>query len=299
MGAMANGFIGPWVDNRTLLISGLISLVLHTLGLALLIWMPDLHWNPDNLGPVYTVDLVGAPGLPAPPPPQGDPDAGPAETVPENAVIPEEAPPAPAEPAELIPIGKEEEKIEEVKKPEEIESVVKMGTPKKSSKTVKVQPEKDIDEALDKLKKKTKDKKKKKARRKRPGYRRSNIWTKPWPGSGSGSKAGPTAWAPGEAEEEAARTAAWPGTTPRSGRKSGPTGPFPPNGRMRRWRRFVIISLLPNGAITSIKFEKRSGYPTFDQSVLWAVERSNPLPAMPTGVSSGIMEIGIRFKPED
>ncbi len=294
---MANGLTGPWVKNRTLLISGLISLVLHTLGLALLIWMPDFHWGSDNLATVYTVDLLGDPGLPAPPPPQGDPDAGPTETVPEHAVAPEEAAAPPVEPAELIPVGKDEEKIEEVKKPEEIESVVKMGTPKKSSKKVQVLPEKDIDEALDKLKKKTKDKKKKK-----PGVEgqdtekqhldkalarvRQRVESGAY-GVGTGGGGGG-----GGADSRMARyyTAVW--------QKVRSNWTLPSEWSDVKMEAIVIISLLPNGAITSIKFEKRSGYPAFDQSVLWAVERSNPLPPLPMGVSSGVMEIGIRFRPE-
>ncbi len=296
MGAVANGISGPWVDNRTLLIGGLASLVLHAIGLVLLIWMPNLQWNADDLGPVYTVDLVGDPGLPPPPPPQGDPDAGPVETAPEDAVIPEAKTAAPVEKAELIPIGKDPEKIEEEKKPEEIESVVKMGTPKKSSKQVKVQPEKDIDEALDKLKKKaSKDKKKKK-----PGVKgqdtdkqhldkalarvRQRVDSGAYGVGGGGGGGG--------ADSRMARyyTAVW--------QKIRSNWTLPSEWADAKMEAVVIISLLPNGAITSIKFEKRSGYPTFDQSVLWAVERSNPLPALPAGVSTGIMEIGIRFRPE-
>lgn len=293
---MANGLTRPWVDNRTLLISGLVSLVLHTLVLILIIWMPNLNWESDDLGPVYTVDLVGDPGLPPPPPPQGDPDAGPTETAPEDAVVPETATAAPIEPAELIPIGKEPEKVEEAKKPEEIESVVKMGTPKKSSKKVQIQPEKDIDKALDKLKKKvTKDKAKK-----TPGVKgrdtdkqhlakalarvRQRIDSGAYGVGGGGGGGG--------SDSRMARyyTAIW--------QKIRSNWTLPSQWSDAKMEAIVVISLLPNGAITSIKFEKRSGYPTFDQSVLWAVERSNPLPPLPAGLSSGIMEIGIRFRPE-
>ena len=296
MEAMANGISGPWVDNRTLLVGGLISLVLHALGLVLLIWMPNFHWGADDLGPVYTVDLVGDPGLPPPPPPQGDPDAGPQEVVPEDAVIPESAAAEPVQPAELIPVGKDEEKIEEEKKPEEIESVVKMGTPKKSSKEAKVQPEKDIDEALDKLKKKVT----KETPKKSPGVEGENTEEKHLDkalarvrqrvdsgvygvGGGGGG---------GGADSRMARyyTAVW--------QKIRSNWTLPSEWSDKKMEAVVIISLLPNGAITSIRFEKRSGFPTFDQSVLWAVERSNPLPAMPAGMSSGAMEIGVRFRPE-
>ena len=294
---MANGLTGPWMNNKTLLISGLISLALHAVGLALLIWLPNFHWGPENISTVYTVDLMGDPGLPAPPPPQGDPDAGPSEKVPEHAVIQEETAAPVPEKAELIPVGKDEKKIEEEKKPEEIESVVKMGTPKMSAKTAKVQPEKDIDEALDKLKKKTKEKEKKK-----PGVEgqdtekqhldkalarvRQRVESGAY-GVGTGGGGGG-----GGADSRMARyyTAVW--------QKIRSNWTLPSEWSDVKMEAIVIISLLPNGAITSIKFEKRSGYPAFDQSVLWAVERSNPLPPLPVGVSTGLMEIGIRFRPE-
>lgn len=296
MEAMANGISGPWVGNRTLLVSGLISLVLHALGLALLVWMPDLRWGAENLGQVYTVDLVGDPGLPPPPPPQGDPDAGPQEVVPEDAVVPEAAAAEPVQPAELIPVGKDPEQIVEEKKPEEIESVVKMGTPKKSSKKAKVQPEKDIDKALDQLKKKvTKEKTKKD-----PGVKGENTEAKHLEKAlararqrvDSGAYGVGGGGGGGGADSRMARyyTAVW--------QKIRSNWTLPSEWSDKKMEAVVIISLLPNGAITSIRFEKRSGFPAFDQSVLWAVERSNPLPAMPAGMSTGVMEIGVRFRPE-
>jgi colicin import membrane protein len=73
---------------------------------------------------------------------------------------------------------------------------------------------------------------------------------------------------------------------------------LPEEWQQKKLEAILIISVMPNGAIASIKFEKRSGSPAFDQSVMWAVERSNPLPPFPQGMSLEKQEIGIRFNPE-
>jgi colicin import membrane protein len=59
----------------------------------------------------------------------------------------------------------------------------------------------------------------------------------------------------------------------------------------------VSIRVDRKGHIMSRQFEKRSGFPAFDRSVLKAVSDSDPLPPLPPQLMPGPIEIGIRFNP--
>lgn len=59
----------------------------------------------------------------------------------------------------------------------------------------------------------------------------------------------------------------------------------------------VSIRIDRRGHIMSRQFERRSGFPAFDRSVLKAVTDSDPLPPLPVQLLPGPIEIGIRFNP--
>ncbi len=59
----------------------------------------------------------------------------------------------------------------------------------------------------------------------------------------------------------------------------------------------VSIRVDRKGHIMNRNFEKRSGFPAFDRSVLKAVNDSDPLPPLPPQLLPGPVEIGIRFNP--
>ncbi len=59
----------------------------------------------------------------------------------------------------------------------------------------------------------------------------------------------------------------------------------------------ISIRIDKNGHILSKKFERRSGFASFDRSAMKAVQDSDPLPPLPTQLGSGPIEIGIRFNP--
>ena len=61
----------------------------------------------------------------------------------------------------------------------------------------------------------------------------------------------------------------------------------------------LIIQVRRDGKILNHRFEKRSGNGLFDESVLRAVLKADPLPAFPQAYSPPQEEIGVRFRPED
>jgi TonB family protein len=61
----------------------------------------------------------------------------------------------------------------------------------------------------------------------------------------------------------------------------------------------VVIVVRRDGKIESMQFEKRSGNQLFDDSVLRAIQKADPLPKFPDIYSPPRDEIGVRFRPED
>lgn len=295
MAQVVSALAGSAIDNRTLLLGGLASILIHILGMAFLVWMPSFSAE-DNLGPIYTVDLVGMPGPPPPPPSAGDPEAQVKEPTPteidETPVesVPEVAPEP--EPAELIPIGKKPEPEPVKKEPEKIESVVKIGTPKKSSKKSAVKPDEEIDKELAKTEKKKKPKPAgpKTANNDSKHLQQALARVKQRVDSGVYGMGGGGGGGQGDSRLAQYYTQVW--------QRVRSNWTLPQEWQESNLVAIVVISIVPSGHITNIKFEKRSGHPSFDQSVIRAVERSNPLPRFPVGMTTSVQEIGIRFKPE-
>lgn len=61
----------------------------------------------------------------------------------------------------------------------------------------------------------------------------------------------------------------------------------------------VSITILRNGAITDVRFEKSSGNRYFDESAMKAIQKANPLPPLPDWLSGNSLNIGIRFHSAD
>jgi TonB family protein len=61
----------------------------------------------------------------------------------------------------------------------------------------------------------------------------------------------------------------------------------------------LVIVVRRDGRILDIQFEKRSGNSLFDDSVVRAVQKANPLPRFPEIYSPPREEIGVRFRPQD
>ncbi|HOV87638.1 MAG TPA: cell envelope integrity protein TolA [Syntrophobacteraceae bacterium] len=61
----------------------------------------------------------------------------------------------------------------------------------------------------------------------------------------------------------------------------------------------LVLVVRRDGKVMNIRFEKQSGQPLFDESVMRAVRKADPLPAFPEIYSPPQEEIGLRFRPED
>jgi colicin import membrane protein len=61
----------------------------------------------------------------------------------------------------------------------------------------------------------------------------------------------------------------------------------------------ILLTLRSDGKILKVRFKKRSWDSLFNDSVLKAVERSDPLPKFPSGYKKGSDEVEIRFSLKD
>jgi colicin import membrane protein len=57
----------------------------------------------------------------------------------------------------------------------------------------------------------------------------------------------------------------------------------------------IVIQISRNGRIEDFKFEKKSGVEAFDQEVLRAIKKSDPLPPLPEGFPKNIIDVGLTF----
>jgi colicin import membrane protein len=61
----------------------------------------------------------------------------------------------------------------------------------------------------------------------------------------------------------------------------------------------VNVTILRNGTITELRFEKRSGNRYFDDSVMRAIRKASPFPPLPSDLGEQSIELGIRFHSQD
>ncbi|MEI6126006.1 MAG: TonB family protein, partial [Pseudomonadota bacterium] len=61
----------------------------------------------------------------------------------------------------------------------------------------------------------------------------------------------------------------------------------------------VVITISREGKILGMEFEKKSGDENLDNSVIRAIKKADPLPPFPPDLKESVMEIGIRFIPDE
>jgi colicin import membrane protein len=61
------------------------------------------------------------------------------------------------------------------------------------------------------------------------------------------------------------------------------------------WEAIIAIRISKSGHIVNSTFEKRSGNIYFDQSVMRAIKKADPLSPLPPGYTKNYLDIGIRF----
>ncbi|MBA4421985.1 MAG: hypothetical protein C0390_02645 [Syntrophus sp. (in: bacteria)] len=57
----------------------------------------------------------------------------------------------------------------------------------------------------------------------------------------------------------------------------------------------IDMTILRNGAVVQVNYEKRSGNRYFDESAMKAIQKASPLPPLPAWIGSNSLEVGIRF----
>jgi colicin import membrane protein len=57
----------------------------------------------------------------------------------------------------------------------------------------------------------------------------------------------------------------------------------------------IDVTILRNGAVTGMNFEKRSGNRYFDESAVKAVQKAAPFPPLPAWIGENSLAVGIRF----
>jgi TonB family protein len=57
----------------------------------------------------------------------------------------------------------------------------------------------------------------------------------------------------------------------------------------------IDVTILRNGAVMEVNFEKRSGNRYFDESAMKAIRKAAPFPPLPAWVGERSLDVGIRF----
>ena len=61
----------------------------------------------------------------------------------------------------------------------------------------------------------------------------------------------------------------------------------------------AVITISRDGKILGMEFEKKSGDENLDNSVIRAIKKADPLPPFPPDLKESVLEIGIRFIPDE
>jgi colicin import membrane protein len=259
-----------------------VSLVLHGLAISAVFFLPNLSSTRTFYSPVYSVRLVTPP--PAP------------EAKSEGAQ------PAPAVPASP-PVAVEKPKAKEKEKP--VSLAPKKEEPKKEE-PKKEDSEKKITEAIDRLRQKRESKNLESAIEKI----RSEKESRQVESAIEGIRKKVTIGSKGavESHEPSSGGASTDVMTIKHKLyynliwkkiRSGWVLPDAALAGQKNLEAIIGIRISPNGQIEDIQFEKKSGNPIFDESVLRAIKKANPLPPLPPGFEGERFDVGVRFTPSD
>ncbi len=294
---MAGNSDGLQNDSRALSIFVAFSLLCHLIAFSAILLTPDLGSKRRIMPTSVSVTMVSLP--PGPPAAVPQPEAAPVPE-PEAVVAPEPEPVEPVPPSEPEPVPEPE--------PIQIPEPVKADPiPLKKAEV----PEKEVFKPKTSLKKKTF--KPKRTVKKAVERIDKKVAKQPAP------KPDPVASAIAKMRKKVAQT----GHNPRAGGGGGVAGraralemidiyrqtvPFhiqknwafvPQLARAEKnLETVVVIKILASGEISNIWFEKKSGNRLLDDSAYKAVQKSNPLPPLPTGYRRPFYEVGVIFTPE-
>lgn len=287
---------------RSLASSFVISIGLHALVIAALIYVPADFSKPRRPPGAISVNLVSLPGPgPAPGPPAGD------GAPPSQSPKPVEAPtPAPEKPAvSVAPPAPAPKPVPEAPKPEV--SLTPKVKEKKSLKEATKDSQKMIERAIERIEKKVSepdtssvasaiDRLKKKFGETETGAGRPNP---PAPTAGQGGGGGPAGGAggggggPGAIEPIDIYRATVASQVERN-------WAFSPQlaGGDKSLKVGLVFKVLPSGEITDIRYTERSSNSYLDDSAYKAIVKSSPVAAHPPVIKAPYVVVAIRFTPE-
>lgn len=297
---MAGRVDGLQNDSRALLIFVAFSLLCHLIAFSAILLAPDLGSKRRIIPTSVSVTMVSLP--PGPPVAVPQPEAVP---VPEPEAV---ATPEP-EPVEPVPPPEPEPELVPEPEPIQIPEPVKADPiPLKKAEV----PEKKVFKPKTSLKKKTF--KPKRTVKKAVERIDKKVAKQPAP-----PKPDPVASAIAKMRKKVAQT----GQNPRAGGGGGVAGSARalemidiyrqtvPFHIQKNWafvhqlaraeknlETVLILKILASGEIANIWFEKKSGNRLLDDSAYKAVQKSNPLPPLPTGYRRPFYEVGVIFTPE-
>jgi colicin import membrane protein len=278
----------------------LLSFGLHLLVIGALVFIPTSFSTPRLPPGAISVSLVALPG---PGPGAGAGDGGPAAEKPKPAEVPKpaEAPkPAPEKPA--VPVAEPAPKpVPAAPKPE-----VSLAPPKvKEKKSLKEEtknPQKMIEQAIERIEKKVKEPESGSVNAAIDRIRKK---------LGEGEAAQPRPGPPGGAVS---------GAGPGGGGGGGGAGPIEPidiyraeiayqveknwafspqlAGGDKKLQAGLVFKVLPNGEITDIRYVDRSNNTYLDESAYRAIAKSSPVKPHPPSIKMPYVQVAIRFTPE-
>lgn len=297
--AASNRIASVDVGNRTLLFYGGISLLLHIVLMTVFIIMPALTPSRRYIPSAVNVSLVSLPSLgdgaakaPAPEKPVVE------STVPEKpAVLQEPAvkpvpvqppPPPPKREAEVstAPTPKPETKKKESLKHKTFKpaEAIKGAVSKMEKKVEEPRPSK-LEETLNRLKQQVEkeDRRRKADAGAGPGQSGTVIGSP----SGTGFSSG----------QFGSRVQVYQAEIAYQVQKNWVFSELMSGGRTDLMA-VIVFKIRPNGEISDIWFDQRSGNAYLDESAYRAILKSSPLPPLPAGVFDGDYTVALRFTPK-
>jgi colicin import membrane protein len=281
------------VGNRTLLFYIGISLLLHIVLMTVFVIMPALTPSRRYIPSAVNVTLVslpalgnGAPKAPAPEKPVVEstvPDKPAVKPVP---VKPPPPPPKPEAEVSTAPAPKPETKKKESLKHKTFKpsEVIKDAVSKMEKKVEETRPSK-LDEALNRLKQQVE--KEDRNRKTDTGSGTGQTGTMIGSPTGSGLSSG----------QFRSRVEVYQAEIAYQVQKNWVFSELMSGGRTDL-EAALGFKIRPNGEISDIWFDQRSGNTYLDESAYRAIVKSNPLPPLPAGLFNGDYTVGIRFGPK-
>jgi colicin import membrane protein len=285
----SQGLVGTKPENRTLIYFIGISAVLHIILIAVIILIPALAPAKRYIPSVVNVSLVSIPAK---------------GSAPVEAVVPKKPEIEKAEPKKV------EVKPEPVKPtpppPKPVDKVAIEPVPKKSKKVKKslkhktFKPSKVVKQTVTKLEKEVEENRQPSLEDTLDRLKREVAREEKKPRASKSGPAGTPTGRPGgsglTSAQERDRVRVYQAEIAYQVQKNWAFSEQLAGGRTDI-EAALGIKIMPNGEITDIWFDQRSGNRHLDESAYRAIVKSNPLPPLPQGLFGSNYTVGLRFGP--